>query len=342
MVSDAIVTGGRQGALPEFFAGVFGSITHEVDGPALTVVNDKGVSTAGTVTALLRGWGRYRRSANEIGEIVRRARPDLILNFYEPLTGWVKRHSGKPMPPTLAIGHQFMVEHPAFVRTRKLRVQQRAMRMISWVVAGGGPKAALSFYPADDQPSRRLFVCPPLLRRDLFALPRGAEGKAVVVYLLNRGYCEDILAWHAEHPETTIECFCDQAEAFNARCVSPNLRFHAVDGAKFLKFMAEARAVVCTAGFESVCEAAWLGKPILVVPVENHAEQELNALDAQQARIATFREQFELGAVLDCQAEPAVLRQTRSWFAQTATRFVGLAESVAGGSVAGTPVIAPA
>ena len=59
------------------------------------------------------------------------------------------------------------------------------------------------------------------------------------------------------------------------------------------------RAVVCTAGFETVSEAAWLGKPILMVPVENHVEQELNAIDAQNSKFGIFANQFNLNLVLN-------------------------------------------
>jgi uncharacterized protein (TIGR00661 family) len=58
--------------------------------------------------------------------------------------------------------------------------------------------------------------------------------------------------------------------------------------------MAECRHVVCTAGFESVCEAAWLGKPLFLVPVENHVEQQVNALDAEQFGIGLAETSFNL------------------------------------------------
>ena len=47
-------------------------------------------------------------------------------------------------------------------------------------------------------------------------------------------------------------------------------RKHALDGELFLQMMAGCRGVACTAGFESVCEAAYFGKPLLMVPIENH------------------------------------------------------------------------
>ena len=46
----------------------------------------------------------------------------------------------------------------------------------------------------------------------------------------------------------------------------------------FLNQMAACKAYASTAGFESICEAMYLGKPILRVPA--HIEQDCNAFDA--------------------------------------------------------------
>jgi len=61
--------------------------------------------------------------------------------------------------------------------------------------------------------------------------------------------------------------------------------------------MAGCRAVMCTAGFESVCEAAFLGKPVLMVPLEGHDEQRLNARDAELAGVAISHPNFDLDAL---------------------------------------------
>ena len=44
--------------------------------------------------------------------------------------------------------------------------------------------------------------------------------------------------------------------------------------------MAKCKGLVSTAGFESVCEAKYMGKPVLMVPVEGNYEQFCNAHDA--------------------------------------------------------------
>lgn len=60
-----------------------------------------------------------------------------------------------------------------------------------------------------------------------------------------------------------------------------HLSFHQIDDVKFLNRMAGCRAYASTAGFESICEAMYLGKPVLMVPA--HIEQDCNAYDAYRS-----------------------------------------------------------
>ena len=120
-----------------------------------------------------------------------------------------------------------------------------------------------------------------------------SRGDYVLVYLVNHGYSKEIRAWHERNPAVPLHCFYDRPGAPPEEVVDETLTFHRLDGKKFLQLMAGCRAMVSTAGFESVCEAAWLGKPVLVVPVQNHAEQRLNAMDVVEAGLGiadgTFR-----------------------------------------------------
>ena len=60
--------------------------------------------------------------------------------------------------------------------------------------------------------------------------------------------------------------------------------------------MAGCRAYATTAGFESICEAMYLGKPVLMVPA--HIEQDCNAHDAMRAGAGTISDSFDLKPLL--------------------------------------------
>ena len=61
--------------------------------------------------------------------------------------------------------------------------------------------------------------------------------------------------------------------------------------------MAGCRAYASTAGFESICEAMYLGKPLMMVP--SHTEQKCNAYDATRFDAAVEAERFDLDILLD-------------------------------------------
>lgn len=63
--------------------------------------------------------------------------------------------------------------------------------------------------------------------------------------------------------------------------------------------MAGCKAYASTAGFESICEAMYLGKPVLMVPA--HIEQDCNAYDAMKAGAGIISDSFDLQPLLRLQ-----------------------------------------
>ena len=255
--------------------------------------HSRAVSNTATLLGVLANLPKYARLVRQFEEVVQAAQPDVIINFFEPIAA-LYTLTRRRRPPVVAIGHQFMFQHPGYVRTPRLWRQLCSMRLYSWVLGARATKLALSLYEAPDLPAKRIIVGPPILRRQLFSLRPNPAGTFTLVYLLNHGYAGQIIRWSDAHPQTRIHCFYDKPDAPVEFQHSPALTFHRLDGEKFLRMMAECRNVVCTAGFEALSEAAWLGKPLFLVPVENHVEQQVNAVDAEQCGIALAETSFNL------------------------------------------------
>jgi uncharacterized protein (TIGR00661 family) len=255
--------------------------------------NNRSVSNAATLAGVFFNLPKYFRLLRKLDELVREAQPDVILNFFEPLAAFFAL-TRRRRPPVVALGHQFMVQHPDFIHEPRLWKQQLGLKLYTLLLGARATKLALSLYEAPDLPEKRIIVGPPVLRKQLFELKSNPNGEFVLVYLLNHGYAEQIIQWSSKNPQTKLHCFYDKPGAPAELQHSPSLSFHKLDSEKFLRMMAECRHVVSTAGFESVCEAAWLGKPLFLVPVENHLEQQLNALDAQRFGIAIAEKSFNL------------------------------------------------
>lgn len=111
-------------------------------------------------------------------------------------------------------------------------------------------------------------------------------------YMLNAGFAEDVKAWHEKHPHTYLHFFWDQPDAPEELKVDDTLTFHRINDEKFLKMMADCKAFATTAGFESVCEALYMGKPCMLIPA--HVEQECNAIDAEREMAGVVSEDFDI------------------------------------------------
>ncbi len=305
----ALVSSNGSRPIPDYFASSFTAPVRLLRGPGFAFPGARGVSGSATLRRLVRDLPEFPRSVRIIREALRETKPALVINFLEPLMGFHNLVFGARVP-TVVVGHQYMLDHPAFPGIKRYRRERRLMRGYVAMAGARSTRLALSFYPAPDLPERRLVVCPPLLRRQLFEL-ESTPGDHVLVYLLNHGYAEAVRRWNTLHPQVPLHCFYDRPGAPAEERMAPNLTFHALHGEKFLRMMAGARAVACTAGFESVCEAAYLGKPLLMIPVENHVEQYLNACDAEHAGLGWRDQDFRLSRLLapGLAGAPAAIRR---------------------------------
>ena len=102
--------------------------------------------------------------------------------------------------------------------------------------------------------------------------------------------------FHTIYPEVPLRFFWDKADADEVSRIDETLSFYQIDDVKFLNGMAGCRAYATTAGFESICEAMYLGKPVLMVPA--HIEQDCNAHDAMRAGAGIISDSFDLKPLL--------------------------------------------
>ncbi len=139
-------------------------------------------------------------------------------------------------------------------------------------------------------------VVPPLLRKEVLR-SESVPGDYVHGYMVNSGFAESVTAWHAAHPEVPLRFFWDKKGETDVRRVDSTLSFYPLDDTEFLRQMSGCRAYASTAGFESICEAMFLGKPVLMVPA--HIEQDCNAFDAASNGAGIVADRFELDRLLD-------------------------------------------
>jgi len=256
--------------------------------------NNKSINLTKSVIHNFGKLGTFRKSLRTIDSLIKDYEPDVIINLFDLLMGLYYRFY-KPKAKMVCIAHQYIYFHPEFEFPEGRLLDKLAIKFYTRQTAYGSSKnLGLSFYKIhthDDD----VVVVPPLLRKEIFAL-EAKPSDFYLVYLVNSGYFEEVLAWHRLNPEVQIHCFTDRPEQIIAQYNfnTEKLSVHAINDTLFLELMSKSKGLASTAGFESVCEAMYLGKPVLMVPIQGHYEQFCNSRDAHKAGAGIFSDNFDL------------------------------------------------
>lgn len=241
------------------------------------------------------GFGKYLPSIRKINKHIVSSHADVVVNFYEVLAGltYLFYRTGVPM---ICIGHQYLLLHKDFGLPRRKYPDSMGLNLLTRLTSVRASKrVALSFREMPPDRRRGITVVPPLLRQEVMAISP-VKGDYIHGYMLNHGFAEDVKRWHAGHPETRLYFFWDNKEAEEVTRMDDTLTFHTLSQEKFLDSMKGCYAYASTAGFESICEAMWMHKPVLMVP--SHIEQEINAFDAQRSGIGISSDRFDLSLLM--------------------------------------------
>ncbi|MFT4032070.1 MAG: glycosyltransferase family protein [Siphonobacter sp.] len=233
----------------------------------------------------------FWQQAKLINTLINAHKPDVIINFYEMLCG-IWRWQFPSKIPILSVAHQYLLQHPEFKTPPSRLVHRSIINNVTRLSAiGTTRKLALSFYEMPDASENAIYVVPPLLRPEVQELSPVAE-PFLLAYMTHYKLGQDLEKWCQNHPETNVLAFWDNPNANDISTPLPNLTFRRVNAEHFLDAMRRCQGLVSTAGFESICEAMYLGKPIMLFPTPRHFEQAVNAYDAERAgtgiRVTSF------------------------------------------------------
>ncbi len=225
----------------------------------------------------------------KICNIIRKEKPDVIVNYYEPLVGLTTLFF--PKIKYISIAHQYAMTLPAYVAVSGFPVQKLFLRILNYVTSIGAIKIALSYYEFTD---KTVIVCPPILRRSSY-IRSDKQEDFVLVYLMDEGMLDVLIEQAKKHPDTKIECFTKLTKEIT-NC-PPNLLVRQLDGYAFQERMRVCKAAVCSGGFETSAEAIYQNKPLFMVPMPNHYEQFANCTDAYLHNFAVFSDTIDLDKI---------------------------------------------
>ena len=315
--------------VPEYFTREIGAPVETFDAP--TQVPDRGargVSVGRTAVDALGRLPRFFGAGRRIHQVTEQA--DVVVNFLDLVAG-LAHVVFRGRAPRVAVAHNYLFLHPALAHTPGSALAHRSVLSYARLTAAGAhTKIALSFGPLPPHPAKRLVVAPPLLRPGL-ELMQPHDGGYLLTYALNPGYGDVVAEWQHRQRDVSVHCYVDGGAEALRSVPADGFHAHALDADAFLRHLEGCRAYVGTAGFESVCEALYLGKPALVVPTEGQYEQVLNAWDAARVGAATVGTYRDLDGFW---AQPPVPRREavdefRGWVRRAPQMLVDIVESAA-------------
>jgi uncharacterized protein (TIGR00661 family) len=236
----------------------------------------------------------YIRSISFIKKRIDESNADMVVNFYEALTGLTYTFT-RPQIPYVCIAHQYLFFHPEFVFPKKNKLQLAGLLFFTRLTCFRATRLlALSFRELENVGNIR--VMPPLMRKEVLQ-QTPVEGNHILGYMMHSGISEQVIDWHRNNRDTPLHFYWNKKDAPETLSMDENLTFHQLNDISFLQHMADCKAYASTGGFESICEALYLQKPVMMVPM--HIEQECNVLDAENAGAGISSPEFNLSVLLD-------------------------------------------
>ena len=189
---------------------------------------------------------------------------DLVINDFEAVSAWACR---RKKLPCISLSHQCAVLHPDAPKP------EAGDAMGKFILQHYAPvTAAYGFHFKAFGEN----VFTPVIRREIrerIAVDAGHY----TVYL--PAYDDETIVKHlSRFPDVRWEVFSKHNKI---PFVQGNISVAKIDNYAFIESMAASTGVLCGAGFEGPAEAMYLGKKVLVIPMQTQYEQQCNAAGAQ-------------------------------------------------------------
>ena len=298
-------------SLPEFFGRSVHAPVGRFESPNfLPTASNKRDNIMRSVAYNLAKVPTFWRSIRYIRQRIRETEADVVINFYELLTGFA--YAFYPITvPQICIGHQYLFLHRDFDLPRRQKAKILMLNFFSRLTSFGAYKRlALSFKQLDEDKKQHICVVPPLLRKEVFR-QQTTLGDYIHGYMVNAGFGENVMEWHKRNPSVPLRFFWDRKGEERIKRIDDTLSFYQLDDTEFLRQMSGCKAYASTAGFESICEAMYLGKPILMVPA--HIEQDCNAYDAAANGAGIVSNDFNLDRLVEFAGQYRPNPDFRTW-----------------------------
>ncbi|CAM2952670.1 glycosyl transferase [Chryseobacterium flavum] len=184
---------------------------------------------------------------------------DLIINDYEPLTGWASKLKQLPL---IELSHQASMSFP---ETPKPEKRDFLGEMILKYYVPGDRKIGFHFENYHPQ------IKKPVIRKKIRNLNPYKKGY-YLVYLPS--FADENLIKILRKVPVEWKVFSKYTKV---QVKVKNVEVFPIDESQYLKYFEGCEGILCNAGFETPAEALFMDKKLFVIPIHNQYEQECNA-----------------------------------------------------------------
>ena len=184
---------------------------------------------------------------------------DLIINDYEPLTGWAAKLKKLPM---IELSHQASM---SFSETPKPKKKDFLGEMILKYYVPSERKIGFHFENYHPQ------IKKPVIRKKIRSLNPYKKGY-YLVYLPS--FADENIIKVLRKIPVEWKVFSKYSKV---QVKVKNVEVFPIDEMQYLKYFEGCEGILCNAGFETPAEALFMDKKLFVIPIHNQYEQECNA-----------------------------------------------------------------
>jgi len=236
----------------------------EVPGLGLTYKNNKLIYWQ-TIYQNMYQVVKQSKNWNKILEKFRLFDPDIVITDFEPLTALLSKLQRVPL---ISLDNQHQLTNTKIKISSRYRKDLLADKLaIKSMVWGAKYYLVTTFF---ETPILRkdTFLFPPIVRREIKQLiPQDQD--YILVYQ-NSDFSQLIKTLHLIDYKFVVF-------GSNKKGVSGNIEFKDYSSHEWLRYLANCRAIIATAGLSLISEALYLKKPYLTIPIKKQTEQMINA-----------------------------------------------------------------
>ena len=273
--------------IPSYYRSIFKNKLKTFSSPwFLRTPNKKGIYIGRTILYNLSRTLAYLSEVRRIRREISQLKPEVVINFYDVLGALAMRKLSGDIQ-RIGIGHHFFLHLEGYPCKGGRNFHRLLLKLHTGLIIKSCDRVlALSFREQDGR--GKISVVPPLVRKQFReAAYRGGEN--YLVYLLNEGFVVDLIRLAGSNPDLRFDVFSD----LPIETPMPGgIKLYPVSDVEFNEKMKRCKGVISTAGFDTVAEAACMGIPLAVIPVENHFEQRCNSIDIERSGLGIVLEKL--------------------------------------------------